>query len=160
MFNMINMCTVIHKCVCVCVCVCVDRWLYESGGSSVEAAAGNDAGEEETETGPITSLLSLLSCFVIICPPEHLKVLNRAHEQTDPDLNSGGLIFILFVTFGCFTSKNRKWESFQSEQSYSFNSFCAKSKVSYVRWCSSGKRSREYLTGSPTFQKHLHHLSS
>ena len=84
MFNMINMFTVIRVCVCVCVCVCADRWLYESGGSPVEAAAGNDAGEEETETGPITSLLSFLSCLVIICPPEHLKVLY--HEQSDAQI--------------------------------------------------------------------------
>lgn len=36
------------------LCVCVNRWLYESGGSTVEAATGNDASQEETEAGLIT----------------------------------------------------------------------------------------------------------
>jgi len=38
----------------VCVCVCARRWLFESGGSALEAAAGIDASEEESETGRIT----------------------------------------------------------------------------------------------------------
>lgn len=38
----------------MCVFLCVSRRLYESGGSTVEAAAGDDESQEETETGQTT----------------------------------------------------------------------------------------------------------
>lgn len=46
------------------VCLCANRRLHESGGSTLEAAAGNDAGEEEAETG--------LTAHFLICHVEHL----------------------------------------------------------------------------------------
>lgn len=44
--------------------MCANRRLHESGGSTLEAAAGNDAGEEEAETG--------LTAHFLICHVEHL----------------------------------------------------------------------------------------
>lgn len=59
--DLIVMCKVVFS---LTVCLCTNRRLHESGGSTLEAAAGNDAGEEEAEPG--------LTAHFLICHVEHL----------------------------------------------------------------------------------------
>lgn len=61
--------------------MCANRRLHESGGSTLEAAAGNDAGEEEAETG--------LTAHFLICHVEHLAHPtwdSKAHKTKLPEM--------------------------------------------------------------------------